>query len=151
MSSAYRRPVQESPGNRRTVAGYRRIAIGRGPRRHILSLLARPNGSGLVVAVVRSPAPRFDVAGRVRWGGLETLCGAAPPLLTLVWPPAWGLSVFGPETERPANAAVTLIGVGICRHAGPRRTGGAARAGTGTAGAGGVRRRAGLDAGGVAV
>src|ERR1017187_7183293 len=52
----------------------------------------------LVLLVVCSFAPGFLFVRRLRWSGLEKLCGSIALSLVLLWLAAWGIYVFA----RPA-------------------------------------------------
>src|SRR5260370_11998981 len=50
----------------------------------------------LVLLAVCSFAPGFLFVRRLRWSGLEKLCGSVALSLVLLWLAVWGIYVFAP-------------------------------------------------------
>ena len=64
----------------------------------------------LVVLAVCSFAPGFYFVRRLRWDGLEKLCGSVALSILFLWLAAWAVYVFAPAAETPAYLTTT----GVC-------------------------------------
>ena len=72
----------------------------------------------LVLLVVCSFAPGFLVVRRLRWSGLEKLCGSVALSLVLLWLAAWGIYIWAqPAAYYGLAAACGLAGIAVAKDA----------------------------------
>src|SRR5450759_21096 len=72
----------------------------------------------LVLLVVCSFAPGFLFVRRLRWSGLEKLCGSVALSLVLLWLAAWGIYIFAQPAAYFGLAAVCgVAGIAVAKDA----------------------------------
>lgn len=72
----------------------------------------------LVLLVVCSFAPGFLVVRRLRWSGLEKLCGSVALSLVLLWLAAWGIYIWAqPAAYYGLAAACGLAAIAVAKDA----------------------------------
>jgi hypothetical protein len=68
---------------------------------------------GLAILALCGFAPGFYFVRRLRWTGVEKLCGSVALSLVLIWLAAWGVYVLAPGLEAVAYPAITLVCAGL--------------------------------------
>src|SRR5450759_5460207 len=72
----------------------------------------------LVLLVVCSFAPGFLLVRRLRWSGMEKLCGSVALSLVMLWLAAWGIYIFAQPAAYFGLAAVCgVAGFAVARGA----------------------------------
>ena len=72
----------------------------------------------LILLVVCSFAPGFLLVRRLRWSGLEKLCGSVALSLVLLWLAAWGIYIFAaPAAFFGLAAACGVAGIVVAKDA----------------------------------